>query len=90
MVTNGIAMQEIMKATQLEAKIAQGMAKKTQKLSESMRQDSLSMKTVRILLKRVRTSNLLSTSKIATLTMFFLPGTSFAVSSRLSLALANI
>ncbi|KAL8787043.1 MAG: hypothetical protein Q9195_007948 [Heterodermia aff. obscurata] len=51
MVTNGLAMQDIMKATQLEAKISQEMAKKTQKLSESMRQDSLSMKTVSIFLK---------------------------------------
>ena len=72
MVSNGIVMQNIMKATQLEAKITQGMAKKTQEPSESMRQDSLSMKTVRISLKRVRMSNFLSTSKSATLTMFFL------------------
>ncbi len=46
MVANGIAMQEIMKATQEETKISQDLALKTHKLSESMRKDSLSMKTV--------------------------------------------
>ena len=56
MVANGIALQDIMKATQMEAKITRGMAKKTQKLSESMRQDGLSMKTVRMFWKRDRTS----------------------------------
>ena len=91
MVANGIAMQDIMKSTQMEAKIAQGMAKKTQKLSESMRQDSLSMKTVRLLLQRAEgATDSVFTSKIAALTMFFLPGTSFAVSGRLSEALTNL
>ena len=46
MVANGIAMQEIMKATQEEIKISQELALKTHRLSESMKKDSLSMKTV--------------------------------------------
>ena len=46
MVANSTAMQEIMKATQQETKITQDLALKTHKLSESMKRDSLSMKTV--------------------------------------------
>ena len=46
MVANGIAMQEIMKATQEETKVSKDLALKTHKLSENMRKDSLSMKTV--------------------------------------------
>ena len=46
MVANGIAMQEIMKATQEETKVSQDLALKTHRLSESMKKDSLSMKTV--------------------------------------------
>ena len=46
LVADGIAMQEIWKATQEETKISQDLALKTHKLSESMKKDSLSMKTV--------------------------------------------
>ena len=46
MVANGTAMQEIMKATQEEAQASRDLALKTHKLSESMKKDSLSMKTV--------------------------------------------
>ena len=50
MVANGIVMQEIMKATQEETKVSRGLAVKAHKLSESMKKDSLSMKTVRTVL----------------------------------------
>ena len=56
-------MQEILKATQQETKMSRAMAIKAHELTEEMKKDSLSMKT------------------IAILTMFFLPGTSFAVSA---------
>ena len=46
MVANGTAMQEIMKATRDETKVSRDLALKTHKLSESMKKDSLSMKTV--------------------------------------------
>jgi len=63
MVLNTTAMQEILKATQQETKMSRAMAIKAHELTEEMKKDSLSMKT------------------IAILTMFFLPGTSFAVSA---------
>jgi len=47
MVANGAAMQAIMKATQEETKVSRGLAVKAHKLTESMKMDSLSMKTVR-------------------------------------------
>jgi len=50
MVANGAAMQAIMKATQEETKVSRGLAVKAHKLTESMKMDSLSMKTVRSLL----------------------------------------
>lgn len=45
-VKNGHKMQEILTATQQETKISQKMAKTSQKLTEEMKKDSLSMKTV--------------------------------------------
>lgn len=67
MVSNGIAMHAILKATQEEtafsrdiALSSRDIALRSQKLSEEMKRDSVSMKT------------------IAILTMFFLPATSFA------------
>lgn len=47
MVANGAAMQAIMKATQEETKVSRDLAVKAHKLTESMKMDSLSMKTVR-------------------------------------------
>jgi len=47
MVANGAAMQAIMKATQEQTKVSRGLAVKAHKLTESMKMDSLSMKTVR-------------------------------------------
>ena len=80
MVANGTALQEIMKAIEEEIKISRSLATKAHKLSESVRKDSLSMKTVRLfLLWETQIDN----HKIAILTMFFLPGTSFAVNSSL-------
>ena len=61
LVINGTAMQDILKATQQETQMSRSMARRAQELTEEMKRDSLSMKTVAIL------------------TMFFLPGTSFAV-----------
>ena len=52
MVANGVAMQEIMKASQEETKISRDLASKAHKLTESMKQDSLSMKTVFLILFR--------------------------------------
>lgn len=46
MVANGQAMQAIMEATQEETKASRNLAIKAQKLTESMKKDSLSMKTV--------------------------------------------
>jgi hypothetical protein len=63
MIANSAAMQEILKATQADTRASQAMAVRSQELTEEMKKDSLSMKT------------------IAILTMFFLPGTSFAVST---------
>lgn len=47
MVANGAAIQAIMKATQEETKVSRDLAVKAHKLTESMKMDSLSMKTVR-------------------------------------------
>ena len=55
-------MQKILKATQEETAASKVLAGRAHELTEEMKKDSLSMKT------------------IAILTMFFLPGTSFAVS----------
>jgi hypothetical protein len=66
MVANSAAMQGILKATQEETRASRTMAVRAHELTEEMKKDSLSMKT------------------IAILTMFFLPGTSFAVSVRTS------
>lgn len=46
MLANGAAMQAIMEATQEETKVSRSLAVKAHKLSESMRKDSLSMRTV--------------------------------------------
>lgn len=46
MLANGVAMQAIMQAAQEETKISRVLATKAQKLSESMKEDSLSMRTV--------------------------------------------
>jgi hypothetical protein len=62
MVANSTAMQQILRATQEETRMSRTMAIRAHELTEEMKKDSLSMKT------------------IAVLTMFFLPGTSFAVS----------
>ncbi|RYP44186.1 hypothetical protein DL768_009334 [Monosporascus sp. mg162] len=59
-VTNGKVTAKLLRATREEAKLSRRIANQQQKLSESMKEDSLAMKT------------------LATLTMFFLPGTSFA------------
>lgn len=50
MVANGAAMQAIMKATQEETKVSRDLAVKAHKLTESMKMDSLSMKTVRFMI----------------------------------------
>lgn len=50
MVANGAAMQAIMKATQEETKVSRDLAVKAHKLTESMKMDSLSMKTVRLMI----------------------------------------
>jgi hypothetical protein len=46
MVTNSTAMQEIMRATQEETRMSRAMAFRAQELTEEMKKDSLSMKTV--------------------------------------------
>jgi hypothetical protein len=69
---NSLAMQKILKATQEETAASKVMAGRAHELTEEMKKDSLSMKT------------------IAILTMFFLPGTSFAVSSSNKKAVFNL
>lgn len=49
MVANSAAMQAILKATQEETKVSQVMAKRAHELTEEMKKDSLSMKTVAVL-----------------------------------------
>lgn len=48
MLANGAAMQAIMEATQEETKVSRSLAVKAHKLSESMRKDSLSMRTIAV------------------------------------------
>lgn len=49
LVANGVAMQEIMKATQDEAKVSRRMADQSQRLAEEMKKDSVAMKAVCLL-----------------------------------------
>lgn len=60
MVSTGEDTRNILKASRVEAKHTRRMARQNQRMSQEMRKDSISMKT------------------IAILTMFFLPGTSYA------------
>ncbi len=46
MIANGIAMREILKASQEEVKISRNLAVQANKVTEGMKKDSLSMKTV--------------------------------------------
>lgn len=48
MVANGIAMQRIMEATQEETRTSRVLAIRAHELTEEMKKDSLSMKTVSI------------------------------------------
>ncbi|KAJ9641519.1 hypothetical protein H2199_005489 [Coniosporium tulheliwenetii] len=48
LVANGVAMQEIMKATQDEAKVSRRMADQSQRLAEEMKKDSVAMKAIAI------------------------------------------
>jgi len=50
MVENGQSMRRIMKATRAEAKLSRVMALQSQVMAEGMRQDSISMKSVSLIL----------------------------------------
>jgi hypothetical protein len=78
MVANGSAMQEMMRATQEETKMSRVMAIRAHELTEEMKKDSLSMKTASQSHSSI-SEHPLTEIQIAILTMFFLPGTSFAV-----------
>jgi hypothetical protein len=81
-VTNDRTMQAILTAAQEDNKLSQNIVFESHELAQSMKNDSVAMKTVSVVstVSEVKQSQL-KHSQIAILTMLFLPGTSFAVSS---------
>lgn len=77
MVANGEKMHAILIVTQEDAQTSRDIAEQSRVLAEEMKQDSVAMKTVCDL--NTPPISKLTRVKIAVTTMFFLPGTSFAV-----------